>query len=66
MLHPFGGDPVYDWGNGPWLVSEGLVGAGIAAPPGPARRARVDSEPTPSAPRPGRQKASASTEAKGA
>jgi hypothetical protein len=41
MLHPFGGDPILDWGNGLWVLSAGLVGVGIAAPPGPARRARL-------------------------
>ena len=41
-LYPImGADPIYDWGTGLWFVSAGLVGAGIAAPPGPARRARL-------------------------
>ena len=41
MLHPFGGDPILDWGNGLWILSAGLLGVGIAAPPGPARRPRL-------------------------
>lgn len=42
MLHPImGADPIYDWGNGLWALSAGLLGVGIAAPPGPARRARL-------------------------
>jgi uncharacterized membrane protein len=41
MLHPIGGDPILDWGNGLWVLSAGLLGVGVAAPPGPARRARL-------------------------
>jgi hypothetical protein len=41
LLHPFGGDPILDWGNGLWVLSAGLLGVGIAAPPGPARRPRL-------------------------
>lgn len=42
MLHPFmNSDPILDWGNGLWILSAGLLGVGIAAPPGPARRARL-------------------------
>ena len=41
-LYPImGADPIYDWGTGLWVLSAGILGAGIAAPPGPARRARL-------------------------
>lgn len=41
FLHPFGGRPLYGWGNGLLLLSAALVGVGIISPPGPARRTRV-------------------------
>jgi hypothetical protein len=42
MLDPImGADPIYDWGTGLWVLSAGLLGVGIAAPPGPARRVRL-------------------------